>query len=59
MDKHDYRTTTRNKEPRESDASQKRTALRRLNEPRENFSWEDEIQKVLSPYWAVRSGRED
>jgi hypothetical protein len=52
---HNSRTSPRNKEQRGYDYSQRRTQQQRFSDQQDDFIWETEIRKVLSPYWAARS----
>lgn len=55
MNQHNSRTSPRNKEPQGYDYSQRRTQQQRFSEQQDDFVWQTEIKKVLSPYWAARS----
>ena len=55
MNQQNSRMSPRNKEQRGYDYSQRRTQQQRFNEQQDDFVWETEIKKVLSPYWATRS----
>jgi hypothetical protein len=56
MNQHNSQTSSRIKEQSGYDYSQKRLQQVRFSERLEDFIWESEIKKVLSPYWALRSG---
>jgi len=49
------RFSSRNREPREHDFTQRRAQQPRHNAQEEELAWQSEIEQVLSPYWAARA----